>query len=143
MAVAHQHAAAMDVSGAGGLEEEDEEKPAAQEGPRPSASQARASKTRGHGAPPVTTRGQAVAPPSHHSSQTGEAASKLKAVLSPEDTATPKGKTMELFGTRPDSSRKPAPDNIPTPFHVYSMRQAIQEKFILSELLSRARRTPS
>jgi type I restriction enzyme R subunit len=84
-----------------------------------------------------------------HSSQTGEAAAKLKAVLSAEDlqelgdggevstedilaaqmaaraddagitfvafTATPKTKTMELFGTRPDPTRKPAPDNVPTP----------------------------
>ncbi|MBL8940108.1 MAG: hypothetical protein JNM69_36500 [Archangium sp.] len=49
-------------------------------------------------------------------------------------TATPKNKTMELFGTRPDPSRKPAPDNVPTPFHVYSMRQAIEEKFILDVL---------
>ena len=103
-----------------------------------------------------------------HSSQTGEAASKLKAVLSPEElaelndggeistedilaaqmsnraddagitfvafTATPKNKTLELFGTRPDPTRKPAPDNVPTPFHVYSMRQAIEEKFILDVL---------
>jgi type I restriction enzyme, R subunit len=103
-----------------------------------------------------------------HSSQTGEAAAKLKAVLSPEElaelndggevstedilaaqmvtraddagitlvafTATPKNKTMELFGTRPDPTRKPAPDNVPTPFHVYSMRQAIEEKFILDVL---------
>ncbi len=103
-----------------------------------------------------------------HSSQTGEAAAKLKAVLSPEElaelndggeistedilaaqmatradeggitfvafTATPKNKTMELFGTRPDPSRKPAPDNVPMPFHVYSMRQAIEEKFILDVL---------
>jgi type I restriction enzyme R subunit len=103
-----------------------------------------------------------------HSSQTGEAAAKLKAVLSPEElaeltdggeistedilaaqmatradeggitfvafTATPKAKTMELFGTRPDPTRKPAPDNIPTPFHVYSMRQAIEEGFILDVL---------
>jgi type I restriction enzyme R subunit len=49
-------------------------------------------------------------------------------------TATPKDKTLQLFGTRPDPSRKPAPDNIPTPFHVYSMRQAIEEKFILDVL---------
>ncbi|MER2562650.1 MAG: type I restriction endonuclease [Myxococcaceae bacterium] len=49
-------------------------------------------------------------------------------------TATPKNKTMELFGTRPDPSRKPAPDNVPRPFHVYSMRQAIEEKFILDVL---------
>jgi type I restriction enzyme R subunit len=103
-----------------------------------------------------------------HSSQSGEAASKLKAVLSPEEaaeladggevssedilaaqmsarasdsgitfvafTATPKNKTMELFGTRPDPSRKPGPDNVPVPFHVYSMRQAIEEKFILDVL---------
>lgn len=103
-----------------------------------------------------------------HSSQTGEAAAKLKAVLSPEElkevedggevssedvlaaqmaaraedggitfvafTATPKNKTMELFGTRPDPARKPASDNVPAPFHVYSMRQAIEEKFILDVL---------
>jgi len=103
-----------------------------------------------------------------HSSQTGEAASKLKAVLSAEElaelgdggevstedilaaqmaaraedrditfvafTATPKNKTLEIFGTRPDPARKPAPDNVPTPFHVYSMRQAIEEGFILDVL---------
>ena len=103
-----------------------------------------------------------------HSSQTGEAASKLKAVLSPEElqelndggevssedvlaaqmanraeeggitfvafTATPKNKTLELFGTCPDPSRKPADDNVPQPFHVYSMRQAIEERFILDVL---------
>jgi type I restriction enzyme R subunit len=103
-----------------------------------------------------------------HSSQTGEAASKLKAVLTPEElaeledggeissedilaaqmtarahdkgitfvafTATPKNKTLEIFGTRPDPSRKPASDNVPIPFHVYSMRQAIEEKFILDVL---------
>jgi type I restriction enzyme, R subunit len=103
-----------------------------------------------------------------HSSQTGEAAATLRAVLSPEEqkeledggevsaediltaqmaarasdvgitfvafTATPKNKTLELFGTRPDPSRKPAPDNVPRPFHVYSMRQAIEEGFILDVL---------
>ena len=103
-----------------------------------------------------------------HSSQSGEAASKLKSVLSAEElqeladggevsnedilaaqmasraddagitfvafTATPKTKTMELFGTLPDPSRKPAKDNVPQPFHVYSMRQAIEEKFILDVL---------
>ena len=103
-----------------------------------------------------------------HSSQTGEAASKLKALLSPEEvlemadggeissedilaaqmanraedggitfvafTATPKNKTLELFGTRPDPTRKPAPDNVPMPLHVYSMRQAIEEGFILDVL---------
>lgn len=103
-----------------------------------------------------------------HSSQAGEAASRLKAVLSPEElaelddggevstedllaaqmtaraepkgitfvafTATPKAKTMELFGTRPDPTRPPGPDNVPTPFHVYSMQQAIEEAFILDVL---------
>ena len=103
-----------------------------------------------------------------HSSQTGEAAAKLKELLSAEElaelqdggevstedllavqmaaradeknitfvafTATPKNKTLELFGTRPDPTRKPAPDNVPAPFHVYSMRQAIEEGFILDVL---------
>jgi type I restriction enzyme, R subunit len=103
-----------------------------------------------------------------HSSQSGEAAAKLKEVLSAEEwkqlgdggeistedllvaqmsaradekgitfvafTATPKAKTLEIFGTRAHPSRKPAPDNIPRPFHVYSMRQAIEEKFILDVL---------
>ncbi|MBY0410281.1 MAG: DEAD/DEAH box helicase family protein, partial [Burkholderiaceae bacterium] len=49
-------------------------------------------------------------------------------------TATPKDKTLQLFGTCPDPTRKPAPDNIPAPFHVYSMRQAIEEGFILDVL---------
>lgn len=103
-----------------------------------------------------------------HSSQTGETAKQLRAVLtdaevqalgdggevSTEDllaaqmtaraaadgityvafTATPKPRTMELFGTLPDPSRKPAADNVPHPFHVYSMRQAIEEGFILDVL---------
>jgi type I restriction enzyme R subunit len=103
-----------------------------------------------------------------HSSQTGEAAANLKAVLTPEEikeiaeggevsaedilaaqmagraneggityvafTATPKTKTLEIFGTRPDPSRKPAKDNIPHAFHVYSMKQAIEEGFILDVL---------
>lgn len=103
-----------------------------------------------------------------HSSQAGEAAAKLKAVLSPEElkevsdggevsaedilaaqmtarasdtgityvafTATPKTKTMELFGTRPDPAQPAGPDNLPAPFHIYSMRQAIEEKFILDVL---------
>ena len=103
-----------------------------------------------------------------HSSQTGEAASKLKAVLSPEElkelgdggevstedilaaqmaaraddsgitfvafTATPKNKTMELFGTRPDPKKPAGPGNLPAPFHVYSMRQAIEAEFILDVL---------
>ena len=44
-------------------------------------------------------------------------------------TATPKPKTLELFGTqRPDGSF--------APFHLYSMRQAIEEGFILDVLAS-------
>ena len=49
-------------------------------------------------------------------------------------TATPKERTIQLFGTRPDPSRPPASDNVPRAFHVYSMRQAIEEKFILDVL---------
>ena len=49
-------------------------------------------------------------------------------------TATPKAKTMELFGTRPDPSLPAGPGNLPAPFHVYSMRQAIEEEFILDVL---------
>ena len=103
-----------------------------------------------------------------HSSQTGEAAGKLKELLSAEEiealsdggeidsetmlaaqmaaraddtgityiafTATPKAKTMELFGRLPDPSRPAGPDNLPEAFHVYSMRQAIEEGFILDVL---------
>ncbi len=49
-------------------------------------------------------------------------------------TATPKGKTLELFGRRPYLDRAAAEDNLPAPFHVYSMRQAIEEGFILDVL---------
>ena len=42
-------------------------------------------------------------------------------------TATPKGKTVELFG-------RPGPSGKPESFHVYSMRQAIEEEFILDVL---------
>ena len=98
-----------------------------------------------------------------HSSQTGEASKHLKKVLSAnieeaekedhveldlEDeiikeisfrgrqphisyfafTATPKGKTLELFG------RKDTADGNFKAFHIYSMRQAIEEKFILDVL---------
>lgn len=42
-------------------------------------------------------------------------------------TATPKDKTLEIFGT-------PMPDGRFRPFHVYSMRQAIEEGFILDVL---------
>lgn len=93
-----------------------------------------------------------------HSSQTGEAAKELRRVLGaaagaaeaevPADeveellaeavaargrqpnmsffafTATPKGKTLELFG------RYDADTGRHVPFHLYSMRQAIEERFI-------------
>jgi type I restriction enzyme R subunit len=49
-------------------------------------------------------------------------------------TATPKDKTLQLFGTRPDPTRKPASDNVPAAFDIYSMRQAIEEGFILDVL---------
>ncbi len=49
-------------------------------------------------------------------------------------TATPKNKTLELFGTRPDPTQAAGPGNLPAPFHVYSMRQAIEEGFILDVL---------
>ncbi len=103
-----------------------------------------------------------------HSSQTGEAASKLRAVLTAEElqevadggevstedvlaaqmaartnhagityvafTATPKAKTLELFGRRLNPELPAGPGNLPQAFHVYSMRQAIEEGFILDVL---------
>lgn len=42
-------------------------------------------------------------------------------------TATPKAKTLEVFGT-------PNRQGLPEPFHLYSMRQAIEEGFILDVL---------
>lgn len=97
-----------------------------------------------------------------HSSQTGRTASELKAVLTADElavvedggdidveallaaeateratsgnisyfafTATPKAKTMELFG------RVPPGGGLPMPFHVYSMKQAIEEGYILDVL---------
>lgn len=42
-------------------------------------------------------------------------------------TATPKYKTLEVFG-------RPGHDGKPVPFHLYSMRQAIEENFILDVL---------
>jgi len=95
-----------------------------------------------------------------HSSQTGETARELKAILGASNgdmnddeetdwedrlnqvmasrgrqpnlsffayTATPKGKTLELFG-------RTGPSGKPEPFHLYSMRQAIEERFILDVL---------
>jgi type I restriction enzyme R subunit len=49
-------------------------------------------------------------------------------------TATPKPKTLELFGRRPNPDLPAGPDNVPAAFHVYSMRQAIEEGFILDVL---------
>ncbi|MBF0612461.1 MAG: type I restriction endonuclease subunit R [Magnetococcales bacterium] len=103
-----------------------------------------------------------------HSSQTGEAAAKLKQVLSAQElqeladggefstedllaaqmtarakdtgityvafTATPKAKTLELFGRRPQAQQAAQENNLPAPFHVYPMRQAIEEGFILDVL---------
>jgi type I restriction enzyme R subunit len=103
-----------------------------------------------------------------HSSQTGDAALKLRKVLSAAEladladggeismdhvlaaemttrfggtgityvafTATPKAKTLELFGRRPNPNEPAGPGNLPAPFHVYSMRQAIEEDFILDVL---------
>jgi type I restriction enzyme, R subunit len=103
-----------------------------------------------------------------HSSQTGQAAAKLKQVLSPDEqkelddggeistedllaaqmaatandagityvafTATPKAKTLEHFGRLPNPSQPPSKENLPQAFHVYSMRQAIEEGFILDVL---------
>jgi type I restriction enzyme R subunit len=49
-------------------------------------------------------------------------------------TATPKAKTMQLFGRPPKPDQPLGDDNLPAPFHVYSMRQAIEEGFILDVL---------
>ncbi len=87
-----------------------------------------------------------------HSSQGGETAKDLKAVLAEKDTdaedfilaetqkrgkaknvsyfaftATPKNQTLEMFGTRQNDGKY-------SPFHLYSMGQAIEEGFILDVL---------
>jgi len=49
-------------------------------------------------------------------------------------TATPKSKTLELFGRRPHPDLPASADNKPESFHLYSMRQAIEEGFILDVL---------
>ncbi len=49
-------------------------------------------------------------------------------------TATPKSKTLELFGRRPNPAEPASKKNLPVPFHIYSMRQAIEEQFILDVL---------
>lgn len=92
-----------------------------------------------------------------HSSQAGDSATKLKIALSNNETneeadleelivemikfkqfpknvsfyaftATPKAKTIEMFGN------KKTPDSIPEAFHEYSMKQAIEEGFIMDVL---------
>ncbi len=107
----------------------------------------------------IAQRRYAVIVDEAHSSQSGESARELKEILGAgtetgqeaeadwEDrlnqvmasrgrqpnlsffafTATPKGKTLELFGRKGDSGK-------PEPFHLYSMRQAIEEGFILDVL---------
>lgn len=107
----------------------------------------------------IAKRRYAIIVDEAHSSQTGESARELKEILGAsaneneegeadwEDrlnqvmasrgrqpnlsffafTATPKGKTLELFG-------RTGPSGKPEPFHLYSMRQAIEEEFILDVL---------
>ena len=108
----------------------------------------------------IAARRYAVIVDEAHSSQTGETARELKAILgvqpveSDEEeeptwedglnqvmesrgkkpnlsvfafTATPKGKTIELFG-------RTGASDLPEAFHTYTMRQAIEEEFILDVL---------
>ncbi|HPY39633.1 MAG TPA: hypothetical protein PLM98_03860, partial [Thiolinea sp.] len=49
-------------------------------------------------------------------------------------TATPKDKTLQLFGRVPNPTLVPSATNKPEPYHIYSMRQAIEEGFILDVL---------
>jgi type I restriction enzyme R subunit len=49
-------------------------------------------------------------------------------------TATPKDKTLQLFGRLPNPELPPSKTNKPEAYHVYSMRQAIEEGFILDVL---------
>ena len=48
-------------------------------------------------------------------------------------TATPKPRTLELFGTKRTDGKF-------APFHLYSMRQAIEEGFILDVLVTNSKR---
>lgn len=105
----------------------------------------------------IANKKYAVVVDEAHSSQTGESVRELKAILGSdivldedsdwEDglnavmasrmkqksisffafTATPKGKTLQLFGRIGKSGK-------PEAMHLYSMRQAIEEKFILDVL---------
>ncbi|MEH6650605.1 MAG: DEAD/DEAH box helicase family protein [Motiliproteus sp.] len=109
-------------------------------------------------------RNYAVIADEAHSSQSGSTARQLKEVLMTEEgddseltsedildatlaarkgstnlsllafTATPKAKTLELFGRLPDPDLPPSKRNKPEAYHVYSMRQAIEEGFILDVL---------
>jgi type I restriction enzyme R subunit len=99
-----------------------------------------------------------------HSSQSGQVAAKLKQVLTADElqqledggdidaesvllaeasdradastisyfafTATPKAKTLELFGRPPAGD----PSGLPEPYHLYTMKQAIEEGYILDVL---------
>lgn len=49
-------------------------------------------------------------------------------------TATPKTKTLELFGRLPKPNEPSSKTNKPQAYHVYTMRQAIEEGFILDVL---------
>jgi type I restriction enzyme R subunit len=106
----------------------------------------------------LKNRNFAVIADEAHSSQTGSSASQLRKVLGGDQlavdedetyedyliretearalpsnisfiafTATPKGKTLELFGRKDENG-------LPLPFHLYTMKQAIQEGFILDVL---------
>jgi type I restriction enzyme, R subunit len=106
----------------------------------------------------LKNRNFAVIADEAHSSQTGSSASQLRKVLGGDQlaidedetyedyliretearalpsnisfiafTATPKGKTLELFGRKDENG-------LPFPFHLYTMKQAIQEGFILDVL---------
>lgn len=49
-------------------------------------------------------------------------------------TATPKHSTLMLFGRPEDPTQPASDDNLPKAFHTYTMRQAIEEGFILDVL---------
>ena len=49
-------------------------------------------------------------------------------------TATPKTKTLEMFGVLPHPEEASSESNKPEAFHLYTMRQAIEEGFILDVL---------
>jgi type I restriction enzyme R subunit len=58
-------------------------------------------------------------------------------------TATPKAKTLEVFGHCPDPTQPASETNLPEPFHVYSMRQAIEEGLIVDVLKNYTSYTPA